>query len=655
MTEPTPGGQLTPWLRLSRYLARGSMGSLWLAHHEGLGAEVVVKFLCEASNSRIDLARFEREATVLASVHSPHVVRYLEHGVSSEGLPFLVLERLEGYDLSVALRRYGPLAPAHVALVIGQVAQALSAIHRLGIVHRDVKPSNIFLCGGYQAPLFAKLLDFGIAKNLLANEPLTSTGQLVGTPNFMSPEQLKAKTIDHRADLWALGVVTYRALTGQLPFAGESFIEVVTQVVSGRITPPSSLRPDLPPSVDRWVERACALEAVARFGSAEEMAHALYEALQGHAPAPAPAPMGVAPESALFSNTSTTLGASAVSAAAKAAFVSPATPSQRERPGLALRTAPWALALTACAALGLGWAMRRAPAPSTNTVAQSTMPERPLGDATLPAPKTIAANVARSTLEPSARGACPTGMVALGGPNPSVSALATPSAYCLDVHEVAADEYRECVRAGVCGQALPRASSADAAPHQALEGLCTANLPGRDRHPINCVDWASADAYCRRAGKRLPTPDEWEFAIRGGTGRTFPWGEELPNANHLNGCGSECKRWGLRHHVTLDALHSADDGFYGTAPVGTFPRGRSVEGVDDLLGNVMEWADESAGSSPHQPGGPGSPVSTPRLVMGSGWNVSSVAALRTPPRATLPGSTRSHLVGFRCAASSPQP
>ncbi|HEU4538464.1 MAG TPA: SUMF1/EgtB/PvdO family nonheme iron enzyme, partial [Polyangiaceae bacterium] len=197
--------------------------------------------------------------------------------------------------------------------------------------------------------------------------------------------------------------------------------------------------------------------------------------------------------------------------------------------------------------------------------------------------------------------------------------------------------------------ALPRAAGAEASPHQALEGLCTAELPGRDRHPINCVDWASADAYCRRAGKRLPKPDEWEYAVRGGAGRTYPWGEEAPSANHLNGCGSECKRWGQRHHLALDALHAADDGFYGTAPVGTFPRGRSLEGVDDLLGNVMEWADEGAGDGGAKPA-----AAAPRLVMGTGWNVGSAAALRTPPRATLPGATRSHLVGFRCAAS-PRP
>ncbi len=688
VTEPTPGTQLTPELRLVRHLARGSMGSLWVARHEGLGAEVVVKFLFEGtSTNRIDLARFEREATVLASIQSPYVVRYLEHGVSA-GLPFLVLEHLEGYDLSVALRRHGPLSPGHVALVIDQVALALSAIHGLGVVHRDVKPSNIFLCGGLQHLPVVKLLDFGIAKCLRAGEPLTSTGQLVGTPNFMSPEQLKAKPVDHRSDLWALGVVTYRALTGQLPFAGETFVEVVMQVVSGRMTPPSSLRPELPASVDRWVERACALDPEARFASAEQMAQALWDALgtRGRtAPSPSGGPM---------LSSSTTLGLSAVSraavlAAAEATSTPPGAPSQQGRPSR-LRAGAWAFGLAAAAggAISLGWgATHRAPPGKPPVVLAQAVrggdaPERPLGAPSAPA-------LTRPPVAPPAS-PCPAGMAALGGTG---AALAAPAAFCLDAHEVTVDEYRDCVRADACApatappaaqpggaRAAPPAGAQAGGAHatrlagaqpggahaghpaqpggahaaggsgrRAFDALCTSEQPGRDRHPVNCVDWAGADAYCRRAGKRLPRPDEWEFAVRGAAGRTYPWGEEAPTANHLNGCGTECARWGARHHVVLDALYPDDDGFYATAPVGTFPRGRSVEGVFDLLGNVMEWADDgAAGAAPA--GGEG-----PRLVMGSAWDVSSPAALRATPRASMPPSTRSHLVGFRCASSPVAP
>ncbi|HEU4405174.1 MAG TPA: bifunctional serine/threonine-protein kinase/formylglycine-generating enzyme family protein [Polyangiaceae bacterium] len=649
MTEPTPGALLTPSLRLVRPLARGSMGSLWLARHAGHEAEVVVKFLCENASSRLDLARFEREAQVLASVQSPYVVRYLEHGVSGGGLPYLVLEHLEGYDLAMALRRHGPLGPVHVALVVEQVALALSAIHALGVVHRDVKPSNIFLCGGLRHPPVVKLLDFGIAKLLKSGEPLTSTGQLVGTPNFMSPEQLKAKPIDHRADLWALGIVAYRALTGKLPFGGETFVEVVMHVVSGRMEPPSSLRPDLPRALDRWAERACALDPEGRFASAEQMAQAFWEAIGNKGRSALFASSG---EGTMLPLSASTLGASSLPAAG-AASVPPVAPSLL-RAGRRRRVLPWALAAAAgCALLSVGWGVSKRPLPLRLPGAAAVEPVATLATAA-PPPSSPPPKIAPPS--PVGVGApappCPAGMVALGGPASPQGALAAPPAYCLDAHEVTVDEYASCVRAGTCASASAArpegAGGAGGAARRPTDSLCTADLPGRDRHPVNCVDWVSADAYCRQAGKRLPRADEWEFAVRGSSGRTYPWGEEPPSANHLNGCGSECVRWGARHHLAFDLLHADDDGFYATAPVGTFPRGRSVEGVDDLLGNVMEWADEGAGEPGARP-----EAGAPRLVMGSAWDVSSPSALRMPPRATMPAGARSHLVGFRCASAPP--
>jgi eukaryotic-like serine/threonine-protein kinase len=648
VTEPTPGALLTPTLRLTRHLARGSMGSLWLARHDGLGAEVVVKFLCDKASSRIDVARFEREAMVLAGLQSPYIVRYLEHGVSEAGMPYLVLEHLEGCDLSVALRQHGPLEPAQVALVVEQVALALSVIHRAGIVHRDVKPSNIFLCGGLRHPPVVKLLDFGIAKSLHASEPLTSTGQMVGTPNFMSPEQFKAKAVDHRSDLWGLGVVAYRAMTGQLPFGGEALVEVIMQITAGRMAPASSLRPGLPPAVDRWFQQACALDPDHRFASAEQMAQALWEAIgpRRHttiAPPPIEAAMVSPASSAPPGPTSllTTLGAASLPAASLA----PTTPSlHRQRGWRRFATRAAVAAAVPCALLAIGWgaAKRRADRPS-GEAAEHTLSS---GAANAPA----ATSPALSPAPPPATAAavaCPPGMAALGGAGASPTPVAAPPAYCLDVHEVTVDEYRACARSGACPPA-GAATGAGGAPHRPLDALCTADLPGRDRHPINCVDWAAADAYCRHAGKRLPKAEEWEFAVRGCSGRTYPWGEEPPSANRLNGCDGECARWGAKHHVPLDALYGESDGFYATAPVGTFPRGRSVEGVDDLLGNVMEWAGDGddAGAPP---GG------APRVVMGSGWNVSSPSALRMPPRASMPAATRDPLVGFRCAAPPARP
>src|SRR5262249_44988052 len=157
-----------------------------------------------------------------AQIKSPHVAQVFDHGVTADGAPYIVMELLDGEDLKQRVRRLGPLPPAEVARIISQAASALGRAHRLGIVHRDIKPDNLVSLD-IEGELFVKVLDFGVAKGALGgNLAMTSTGSVVGTPMYMSPEQiLSAKHVDFRADLWALSVVAYFALTGHTPFAGE--------------------------------------------------------------------------------------------------------------------------------------------------------------------------------------------------------------------------------------------------------------------------------------------------------------------------------------------------------------------------------------------------------------------------------------------------
>jgi eukaryotic-like serine/threonine-protein kinase len=283
-----PGKQITKAVSLIEPLGAGGMGAVWLADHLSLKTRVVVKFMLGSlDGSDSARIRFSREAAAAAQVKSPHVVQMLDHGVSDDGLPFIVMEHLEGHDLGVEIEQHGALEPSTVVTIVVQIAKALSKVHAAGLLHRDIKPDNIFLCAG-EEDTFAKLLDFGIAKSSRVDQGdgsldgETKTGQIVGTPFYMSPEQVTAqKKIDHRADLWALGIVTYEALTGQRPYDGPSFGALAVKIATTPAPPPSTVKPDLPPAFDDWFAKACAREPGDRFSSAKEMSDALRAVFDG--------------------------------------------------------------------------------------------------------------------------------------------------------------------------------------------------------------------------------------------------------------------------------------------------------------------------------------------------------------------------------------
>lgn len=270
------------YLRLVRPLGRGGMGAVWVAEHLRLGGNVAVKFLAgELANDAGTRARFEQEARVSAQVRSPHVVQVMDFGVT-EGeapQPFIVMELLDGEDLSKLLEREGPLPPAKTEVLLGQLCQALSHAHAMGVVHRDIKPENVFLVRGTRP--FVKLLDFGIA---LGNNPnsiqrLTQTGLIIGTAHYMSPEQLfTAREVDHRTDLWAIGILAYQMLTTRLPFNGDTFGALCVQVQTGQFTPPTELA-SVPQGMNAWFQRALATDREKRFQSAEELFQAFQTAI----------------------------------------------------------------------------------------------------------------------------------------------------------------------------------------------------------------------------------------------------------------------------------------------------------------------------------------------------------------------------------------
>jgi serine/threonine protein kinase len=274
-----PEQRIGPDLVLVRPLGEGGMASVWVAHDLMRGHRVAVKVIRpELMGNAEAVERFTSEAAAMARIQSPFVPRIYERGSLPDGTPFISMELLEGADLDAHLRTHGRLSLATTATVVAQIGAALEAAHRMGIVHRDVKPENIFIRarGGERgAEIEAKLFDFGIAK-IPFEARRTHMGALLGTPGYMSPEQLlSTKNVDPRADFWSLAVVAYVALTGKLPFDGETFGAVCIAIHHAVYDLPSRLFPDLPSELDEWFAKALDPDLEARFQSAREMSASL--------------------------------------------------------------------------------------------------------------------------------------------------------------------------------------------------------------------------------------------------------------------------------------------------------------------------------------------------------------------------------------------
>lgn len=279
--ELAEGNQVTDSLTLVRELGRGGMGAVWIAFHEALDCEVAVKFISlDAAQDESLLARFKREAQAAAKIRSPHIVQMFDHGVTADGTPYIVMELMDGESIAVRLER-GPMTPPEVATVLDQVAHALGKAHDAGVVHRDIKPDNLFLVESGTG-VFVKVLDFGIAKTDGGMEASlqTATSAVAGTPRYMSPEQLlSTKNVDGRTDLWAMVVVAYQALTGRLPFEADSIPALTLKVFQGEVEPPTALVPELGPAIDAWVAKGLFKDIRGRFQTAAELAASFREAM----------------------------------------------------------------------------------------------------------------------------------------------------------------------------------------------------------------------------------------------------------------------------------------------------------------------------------------------------------------------------------------
>jgi formylglycine-generating enzyme required for sulfatase activity len=633
---------------------------------------------------------FIREGALLAelSEKSASICQARDVGVlttsSGVAVPYMVLEWLEGESLEDALQREQTLGQPPRTLVetvrlLEPVADALALAHARGIAHRDVKPANMFLLGrarDERCPV--KLLDFGIAKVVQdmqkAGGAFTKTsGTLTSfTPAYAAPEQFSRShgPTGPWTDVFSLALVAVELLTGRAPLDGESFLQLGFASGDTKLRPTPRAR-GVPTSdaVEAVFLRALAVAHADRYPSAAAFWHDLRQAV-GMGPASA---FDTGPFSAQSSSVRSLVdatGKTAIASGPASASVATTTATTATGPASPPRSNVGAI-VGACVAVGallafVGYRLSHGASPPP---APNDTKARPVAAASS-APTASSATPSASSSAPTAAAAAGSDKCPAGGPffmgsddglpgeRPEHKVQVAP--YCMDTFEVTTARYIACSDVGWCKRAATTnlGEGLGVSDQNAYDQLCNERDPaGRAQHPINCVTWEMADVFCRSHHVRLPTEAEWEFAARGSDGRAYPWGDAPPSARQLNACGTECAAWGQKAKVeALAPMYEEDDHWPNTAPVGSFPEGKSKFGVMDLAGNVWEWVSDWYGPYAKGDGvnavvGPTGPTKgTRRVIRGGAWNGSQASWERPSFRYSKEPTDRSHGIGFRCAA-----
>jgi formylglycine-generating enzyme required for sulfatase activity/tRNA A-37 threonylcarbamoyl transferase component Bud32 len=495
------------------------------------------------------LERFRREAETVAQLSHPHIVKLHFIG-QKDDLVYLVMEMIDGGSLADRLQRERMLPIDDAARIFGEVASALAHAHKRGVVHRDIKPQNVLLDSESGRAL---VTDFGIARTAEGGS-LTATGMVVGTPAYLSPEQVTGEASDHRADIYALGVMAYEMLAGCAPFTGPTPTAVLMKRLGGPPEPLRSIRKDVPESLEELVDACLATNPEERIQNAADIARAL----TGHSPV-------------------------------SGAHTTSVRRQLPKRTGKKSNAGMMGLAAGIILAAGIAAyvvAMRNSSEQGQPAV---TRPAVDSGMVPLPAGTyTVGSDTGPAIIRPAR--------------------AVQLQAFGIEATEVTVADFNRYLQAR--GLPAPWATMPDSAL------------------PVTGVLYAEAMNYCawrHPDGGRLPREEEWEAAARGSAGRSFPWGSAW-NANAAN-------------------TQTANRG--RPAPVGSYPEGRSPEGIFDLIGNVWEWT-----ASAYRPyGDTTSGAPQYYVIRGGGYNALDRVSTATF-RGAMPAVTeRGNLAatGFRCA------
>jgi serine/threonine-protein kinase len=563
--------------RITGELGRGGMGVVYRAVHDD-GRPAAIKVLSrELSMDMKFIVRFEREARAANVVRHPNVVSTLGSGLEGQ-LAWIAFELVDGGTLRDLLKQRGRLPWREVARLGAQIARGLGAIHAAGLVHRDVKPANILV----DRDGTAKLADLGLVRRSQdsseqASIDLTNTGELLGTLDFLSPEQAdSAKRVDSRSDLYSLGATLYDLVAGRPPFAGTSGIELIKNHLLERPAPPRSIVPDIPESLDRLIVRLLEKSPDARGPGAVEVAKEL-AAIGGVA-------------SSSKSRTPIVAGAFALVAIAGVAAVlahrkptatgeTPTDPTPRERPRPA-------------------WVDPHASEPQWfKDLTRENRPSWPIKGLELGKEKGEYVNAKDGSVLVFVPGKGPVAPFFIGKyelDNSHFEAFVKEKAYVTFVESE-----------GKGGKTFQDtvADHGNWDEESYTKGTSwRVPYPGetcQPDHPVVQVSPEDAAAYCSWAGLRLPSEEEWLHAASR-SGERFPWGRDGgdPGARLGNFGDAALKRARPAFKGTLNL--SYDDGYARTSPVGTFPKGASWCGALDMVGNVWELV-----SGAYMPGGDG--------------------------------------------------
>ncbi|MDB4934439.1 MAG: hypothetical protein JWP87_1411 [Labilithrix sp.] len=629
-----------------RLLGEGGMGSVYEVRQRSTGAPRALKtMLPELARDEGFRNRFAQEAQIITKVDSEHVVQVLSAGIdTNHGVPWIAMEMLKGEDLATRLERTAPLEYDTTREIFAQIGHAFIAAHAAGIVHRDLKPENVFVCEARTSTrsVTVKVLDFGIAKVLTGS--IATTTKAMGSPLWMAPEQtIQDGGIAPATDVWAIGLVAFYALTGKFYWHAANGIGGTPITLMREITldpfEPASLRSKrfggatLPPDFDAWFARCIDREPANRFKDAGEAMPALLALLASapkredraselavtdtavlNAKPEATGPGGTLlitpPETPLVAGNATDMGFANTNASSRVDTATAPVPGVGSRGLVALG----AIAVTLAAVFAGGFVVYSRTKPTSSfPPSSSTMPSA----SAAPAPDASRLDQGDVARARSAK------MITIPGETFTIGSAKGPAdesrlqvsvaAFEIDVSEVSTSAYLTCFEAGACK------------PTATLPG-CNASDPTKRDHPINCVGYVDAKAYCEWVDKRLPSETEWELAARGKKGRRYPWGSEPPAAQL-------CWKRAPSDRAPL-----------GTCALGGFPAGNTPEGLEDMAGNVWEWT-----TSRYCPYAHPNCTDERRVARGGSWASGSPDLVAPTVRNEAFETDRAASMGFRCA------